>query len=127
MLGIGRQDSIFIAGLVQGLSLPTIEMLVAVLASAGTLVFFGGSVDSSSTLLLTFAVLLGLDVIRNVVIGLSHSRFSKGNIVGNVFGLGLFYLAVSAITSHVAAMSLLFTGLLAVSFAVGLIVYARSE
>jgi|SRR3989304_965193 len=128
MLGIGRQEyPVFIAGLVQGVSLPVIEMLVAILASAGTLVVFSSTVNPSLTLLLTFAVLLGLDLTRNITIGLSHSRFAKGNIIGNIFGLVLFYAAINTIAPHAAALSLLFTGVLAMSFAIGLAIYTHSK
>ncbi len=128
MLGLSRQEyPLFIAGLVQGVSLPVIEMLVAVLASAGTQVFFRSTIDPSLTLQLTVAVLLALDLSRNIVIGLSHSRFAKGNIIGNTFGLGLFYATIHAITPAAAAMSLLFTGVLAISFAIGLVMYTRAK
>ncbi len=128
MRGIGRQEYLLIiAGFVQGISLPVIEMIVAALVSAGTLFFAQETVGSFSTLLLTFMILLTFDLIRNVSIALFSPQLAKGNIIGNVLGILIFYASVNSISQEAAIVSLLFTSVFAASLIIGIIIYSRTR
>jgi uncharacterized membrane protein YdjX (TVP38/TMEM64 family) len=67
-----------------------------------------------------FIVLISIvDFVRNILLGLSASQFALGNLIGNIFGIVLFYGLISSVSSEAANYSLLLTIILAISWGVG--------
>lgn len=111
-----------IAGFIEGLMLPVVELMLTVLFLAGIKVVETANEDSSF-LILTFIILGIADFARNILIGISTNQFATGSFIGNVFGLILFYSAISSVSQEAATQSVLLTIVLGISLGVG--VYLR--
>jgi hypothetical protein len=108
-----------VAGFVEGLLAPIFELVFCVLVTALNAV---SSATGSPNLALFVALLSIMDIVRNIALGLSHSQFAIGNAVGNVFGLFLFYGAISSVSNEAANNSLLLTVILVVSLVIGIVI-----
>jgi hypothetical protein len=106
------------AGFFEGLFAPLGELMISLAFTIGftTIESTGGD----PWMLVLFMIVLGaVDVLRNIIIGLRHSAFTVGHIIGSVFGLMIFLAALASISADASAYSLALTIILIVSFCVG--------
>ena len=120
-----RGDPPFIVGLGQGIVAPLLELVASVILSASFKISenLGGS---PWYLFAIVAIVVIVDFVRNILLGLSHSEFALGNLIGNIIGIILFYAAISSISQEAATQSILLLVALVGSYIVGVILYFRS-
>ncbi len=124
----------FIAGFAEGFFSPVLELVFGILIGAALTV---GEEASSATgtlnplpnFTLIFTVVSVIDIIRNIGSSLAHSSLAMGNVVGNIFGLFIFYGAISAVSQESATSSVFWTAIMAISLVAGIIltVWKRSQ
>jgi hypothetical protein len=122
----GQSAPAFIAGFVEGLLAPVFELVVVVILSAFAQAGQGLS-TGAPPFYLFLALLFIIDLVRSVAIGLSHSEFAVGNVIGNVFGIYIFYSSLSTVSAQAANDSLIFTVAMVVSFVLGLVALATGS
>jgi hypothetical protein len=71
-------------------------------------------------------IIIVIDFARNILIGLSHSQFALGNVVGNILGIIIFFPALSNTSPAVAGHSVLLAIALVASYGIGIYFYFRS-
>jgi hypothetical protein len=105
-----------VAGFIEGLFAPVFELIFAVFATALNSV---STVTGAPNMGLFFAVFGILDLTRSVLACLAHTQFAIGNVIGNFFGIWLFYGAIKDVSQEAANSSFLLTVILAISLIIG--------
>ena len=80
-----------------------------------------GGPSASNYLALIFTIIVTVDILRNIISSLSHTQFAVGNVIGNIFGLFVFYGAISVVSPESANSSLFWTIVMFVSLIVGIL------
>ncbi len=118
-----------LAGFVEGLFAPVIELVVGVMIGAvlfvsDTMSSVAGTPSMSNTIALTFTLIAIVDIIRNIVVSFLHSQFAIGNVAGNILGLFIFYSAISTVSPESANSSVFWTAIMLVSLIIGIVATA---
>jgi hypothetical protein len=112
----GSNTPPIVAGFIEGLLAPLSELLIGIIITALNAV---NSAMGSPNLSGFIALISIVDFVRNILLGLSASQFALGNLIGNIFGIVLFYGLISSVSSEAANYSMLLTIILAISWGVG--------
>lgn len=107
-----------VAGFIEGLLAPVFELIIDVFITALNSV---SSATGAPNFLWFIALFSIIDIVRNIIVCLSHSQFAIGNVIGNILGIVLFYGAISSVSQEAANSSLLLTIILTVSLIIGIV------
>jgi hypothetical protein len=112
----GSNTPPIVAGFIEGLLAPLVELVSGVMVTALNAV---GSAMGSTNLSGFVALISIADFVRNILLGLSASQFALGNLIGNILGIVLFYGSINSVSSEAANYSLLLAVILTISWVVG--------
>lgn len=122
----GQSYPPIIAGFLEGLVAPVVELVVVSIISA--FIRAANSINAPSTpLWLLLVGFLLVDYVRNVIVGLVGGSFAIGSLAGNILGLILFYNVVSVVSQEAATDSLLLTIALGGSLVLGAVLAAMED
>jgi len=130
-----RKTPAIILGFVEGFLAPVFELVIGILIGASLLVSSSmssatGTPSLSNYISLIFTIIAGVDILRNIFASLMHTQFAIGNVVGNVFGLFIFYGAIHVVSPESANSSMFWTIVMLFSLIIGICLTvwkARSE
>jgi hypothetical protein len=116
----------FVLGFAEGLFSPVVELVVGILVGVGVVIASAlssaGAPNMAGYITLIFVVVVLVDILRNIISSFRHSAFAFGNVVGDVFGLVIFYQAIRFVSPESADYSLFWTGVMVVSLIIGCVV-----
>jgi hypothetical protein len=117
LMSNGTNTPPIIAGFIEGLLAPVVELIIAVMVTALNAV---NSATGSPDITWFIALFSIMEILRSIFACILHTEFAIGNVIGNVFGIIIFYGAVSTISSEAANSSLLLTIILIISLILGI-------
>jgi len=124
---MSKKIPVIVTGFIEGLFAPVSELILSVFITTGYL-FLDimrsgiGASNIFNIMSLTFGLIILIDFIRNIIIALMANQFAIGNIIGNFFGLFIFYGAISAASPESAYTSVFGTTIMSLSLIIGIII-----
>lgn len=120
----GRKTPAIILGFAEGFLAPVIELVVGIMIGATLLISdtmssTTGTSSLSNYITLIFTIIACVDILRNIIISLSHTQFAIGNVAGNIVGLFIFYGAIHVVSLESANSSLFWTIVMLLSLIIG--------
>jgi hypothetical protein len=112
----GSKTPPIVLGFAEGLIAPVVELVIGVWVTALTAIGSAMGTPNVTGFIALFSI---VDVLRNIIACLLHTQFAIGNVIGNIFGIFLFYGSISSLSSEAANSSLLLTIILTISLIVG--------
>lgn len=117
----------FVGGLIEGFFAPVVELVVGVLIGASitisdTMSSATGTQNVSPNISLIFTVIAVVDILRNIISCLFHTQWAIGNVIGNIFGLFVFYNAISFVSPESADSALFWTIVMTASLVIGVVI-----
>ena len=110
-----------VGGFIEGLLAPFIELIIVVFATAVNSI---SSASGAINMLWFFALFSIIDLLRNVLLCWLFTQFAKGNVIGNILGIFLFYEAINSVSPEAANYSLALTIILTFSLITGVFITA---
>jgi hypothetical protein len=119
-----RETSPYIVGFFEGLLSPVLELVIGTMISAMiTAVNTLSTATGAPNLSWAIGLASLFDFLRNILSNYAHPELATGNVVGNIFGLFLFYSAISQVSSGDANSIVLSVIILTTSWIVGVYVW----
>jgi len=120
-----RKTPAIVLGFAEGFLAPVIELVAGIMIGAFLLVSSSigaatGIPSLSNYTSLIFTTIACVDILRNIFASLMHAQFAIGNVVGNVFGLLIFYGAIRVISPESANSSIFWTIVMLLSLIIGI-------
>ncbi|MGA2681855.1 MAG: hypothetical protein ABSF44_08660 [Candidatus Bathyarchaeia archaeon] len=115
-MSIDNRTPPIVIGFAEGLLAPIFELVISILVASAIAI---NSATGSPNLTWVISLFFLMDFARNVISCLLHTQYAIGHVAGSIFGIILFYGAISFVSREVANSSLLITIILIVSLFVG--------